>query len=167
MVTLATFSKEAVLAILSEVADPELPFLNIVELGIVRDAEFDGNVLRITITPTYFGCPILHVIRESITSVLQAAGFKAVAVQTAYAPAWTTDWLSEETRHKLKAAGIAPPEGRVPDAAPFRPRQNPAVQCPYCDSHDTEVRSQFGATACKSLHYCKNCLQPFEHFKCI
>ena len=117
MVTLATFSKEAVLSILSEVADPELPFLNIVELGIVRDAEFDGNVLRITITPTYFGCPILHVIRESITTVLQAAGFKAVAVQTAYTPAWTTDWLSDETRQKLKAAGIAPPPELVLPAA--------------------------------------------------
>jgi ring-1,2-phenylacetyl-CoA epoxidase subunit PaaD len=167
MLKLATFSKEEVLAILGHVIDPELPYLNIVELGMVRDAEFDGNILRITITPTYFGCPVLHSIRESIVSVLQTAGFKSVEIQTVYAPAWTTDWLSDEARQKLKAAGIAPPAKRAGEAAPFLPRQTRAIQCPFCDSHDTEVRSEFGATACKSLHYCNHCRQPFEHFKCM
>lgn len=144
----------SVLELLTEVADPELPFLNIVELGIVRDAEFDGDTLHITITPTYFGCPAMYAIEDSIRFVLHDKGFKDVVIQTAFAPAWTTDWLSDETKQKLKAAGIAPP-------------QKGAIQCPYCDASDTEVRSQFGSTPCKSLHYCRHCRQPFEHFKCI
>jgi ring-1,2-phenylacetyl-CoA epoxidase subunit PaaD len=145
----------SVIDILSEVADPELPFLNIVELGIVRDAQFDGDQLRVTITPTYFGCPALYAIEQNIRAVLQARGFKNVSVHTSFSPAWTTDWLSAETKQKLKAAGIAPPQHAGP------------VQCPYCDSADTEVRSEFGSTPCKSLHFCHNCRQPFEQFKCI
>ena len=138
--------------LLSEIADPELPFLNIVELGIVRDAQLDGDRLRVTITPTYFGCPATYTIRENIVSFLREKGFPNVEVQPSFSPPWTTDWLSEETKQKLKAAGIAPPG---------------STQCPHCDSPDTELRSEFGSTPCKSLRQCRNCRQPFEQFKCI
>src|SRR5207249_4009352 len=142
----------SVIDLLAEVADPELPFLNIVELGIVRDAEFDGDALRVAITPTYFGCPALYTIRENILATLRAHGFENVEIRTAFSPPWTTDWLSDETQRKMKAAGIAPPG---------------PVRCPYCDSGDCEVMSEFGSTPCKSLHTCRACRQPFEHFKCI
>ena len=145
---------KSVIEVLTEVADPELPFLNVVELGIVRDAAFDGDELRVTITPTYFGCPAIYAIRESIMSVLRAKGFQNVAIQTSFSPPWTTDWLSAGTKQKLKAAGIAAPEPGPP-------------QCPFCDSHDTDLRSEFGSTPCKSLHHCHACRQPFERFKCI
>ena len=114
--------------LLTEIADPELPFLNIVELGIVRDALLEGDRLRVTITPTYSGCPATYTIRETIVSVLHEKGFPNVDVQTSFSPAWTTDWLSKETKQKLKAAGIAPPG---------------TTQCPYCNSADTELRSGF------------------------
>ena len=138
--------------LLTEIADPELPFLNIVELGIVRDALLEGDRLRVTITPTYSGCPATYTIRETIISFLHEKGYPNVDVQTSFSPAWTTDWLSKETKQKLKAAGIAPPG---------------TTQCPYCNSTNTDLRSEFGSTPCKALRQCNRCRQPFEQFKCI
>ena len=154
------------LEILETVMDPEVPVLSIVELGIVRKVEVVPDSVIVTVTPTYSGCPAMHTIEAEIRKALLAAGFQAVELKTVYAPAWTTDWISAPAREKLRAYGIAPPP---PGAASSElvPLQRAArrIGCPYCGSADTEVVSDFGATACKSLHRCRDCRQPFEHFK--
>jgi ring-1,2-phenylacetyl-CoA epoxidase subunit PaaD len=153
------------LEILESVKDPEVPVLSVVELGIVREVQVEGSAVAVTVTPTYSGCPAMHVIEEDIVAALRSGGFTTVEVKTVYAPAWSTDWISDASREKLRAYGIAPP-GPVP-AAQLVPlgRTMRAVSCPYCGSADTSLESEFGATACKSLHTCRNCHQPFEHFK--
>lgn len=161
-------TRDEVLAILDGVMDPEVPVLSVRELGIVRDAEVapDGSV-TVTVTPTYSGCPAVQVIEQDIVSALAAAGI-AAAVRTTYAPAWTTDWIEPAARAKLKAYGIAPP-GRSEAGGDLVQlmRRRPAPQCPYCDSRDTELRSEFGSTACKAVCWCRSCRQPFEEFKAI
>jgi ring-1,2-phenylacetyl-CoA epoxidase subunit PaaD len=145
------------------VKDPEVPVLSIVELGVVRQVEVDGTQATVTITPTYSGCPAMRVIEADITAALEAAGFTTVTINTVYAPAWTTDWMSEPAREKLRAYGIAPPgpaDSLVTLGATVR-----EVSCPFCGSPDTGTESEFGSTACKSLHVCRSCRQPFEHFK--
>lgn len=160
-------TKEQIIEYLEEIADPEIPVLNIVELGIVRHARLDTESVQVEITPTYSGCPAMHVIRNAIFSTLKERGFENVSVKTVYSPPWTTDWLSEDTKRKLKEYGIAPPEkGGKLNWMPFS-NGNKKVTCPFCDSPQTHLTSEFGATACKSLYFCNNCQQPFEHFKCI
>jgi ring-1,2-phenylacetyl-CoA epoxidase subunit PaaD len=160
---------ETILAILERVADPEIPVLNIVEMGIVRDVSVDGTRVRVDVTPTYSGCPALHAIREAIVAALEENGMPGAEVRTVYSPAWSTDGWSAETRQKLKRYGIAPPEDKATfggeSPLPFAVRRAP-VACPFCNSTDTELKSAFGSTACKALHYCHACRQPFEHFKC-
>ncbi|HEV8355717.1 MAG TPA: 1,2-phenylacetyl-CoA epoxidase subunit PaaD [Gemmatimonadales bacterium] len=155
------------LALLESVKDPEVPVLSVVELGIVRGVEVDGagQAATITVTPTYSGCPAMQVIEEEIVAALRAGGFRAVEVRTVYAPAWTTDWISDAAREKLRAYGIAPP-GQVTaeQLVPLGPVVR-SVSCPFCGSPNTSLTSEFGATACKSLHVCHACRQPFEHFK--
>jgi ring-1,2-phenylacetyl-CoA epoxidase subunit PaaD len=157
-----------VLALLDEVMDPEVPVLSVRELGIVRDVEVapDGAV-TVTVTPTYSGCPAVHVIEQDILSALEQAGVRA-SVRTTYSPPWTTDWIGPAARAKLKAYGIAPPGRREADVGLVQlMRRRAAAQCPYCDSYETEVRSEFGSTACKAVCWCRSCLQPFEEFKSI
>ena len=145
-------------ALLEAVPDPELPFLSITDLGIVRDVVVDGARARVQLTPTYSGCPALDAIRADVEKVLRDNGFTDVTVETVLSPAWTTDWLSEKGKAALAAHGIAPPGPvLVPLAAP--------LTCPHCGSRDTEELSRFGATACKALHRCRSCREPFEHFK--
>jgi len=159
-------TRDAAWAALAAVPDPEIPAISIVDLGIVREVECDGSHVDVTVTPTYAGCPATELIREDITRALMAAGASAVAVHTVLSPPWTTDWLSEETRARLAAYGIAPPQGEAPGAARtlvFRPR----IRCPRCGSTDTEQLSAFGATACKALYRCGDCREPFEYFKPI
>ena len=141
--------------------DPEIPSVDVVGMGIVRDAAFKGECLTVTITPTYSGCPAMDVIASEIVQTLQQNGFQHVDVTTVHAPPWTTDWMTEETRERMRREGIAPPVGRCGAAT-----ENHAA-CPYCGSDDTTQRSWFGSTACKALHYCNHCQQPFESFKCI
>lgn len=150
--------------VLRGVLDPEVPVLSVVELGIVRDVQVDGDTARVTVTPTYSGCPATEVIRDAIEAALRGAGCSSVQVDTQLAPAWTTDWIGPEAAEKLRAYGIAPPHLRAGDAAPlrFHPRD---VACPRCGSTHTERLSPFGATACKALHRCLECREPFEHFK--
>ena len=165
-------------AVLQEVRDPEVPVLSIVELGIVRGVEVDpdrGSV-TVTVTPTYSGCPAMKAIEDDIVAALTEAGFESVKVETVYAPAWTTDWIEAPAREKLRAYGIAPP-GRVTQADSELVQISPAesvrrsagppdrLLCPWCGSADTALVSEFGATACKSLHVCNTCRQPFERFK--
>jgi len=169
MVSANTLTRDDVFAILEEVKDPEVPVLSVVELGIVRDVAVDGSAVVVTITPTYSGCPAMRVIEDEITAALEARGLSPVRLETVYTPAWTTDWMSAEAKEKLRAYGIAPP-GRAQNDAPIvltRASAATRVVCPYCGSQDTEVRSEFGSTACKSICYCNACEQPFEAFKAI
>ena len=162
-------SPEAAWEVLGRVPDPEVPVLSVVDLGIVRDVRITTDAVEVDVTPTYSGCPAMRVIEEEIEGALIAAGAERVTVRTVYQPAWTTDWMSDAARERLRAYGIAPP-GPAPDSgAPLVPlmRRLPAVPCPFCGSPQTEQRSEFGSTACKSLHVCLSCRQPFEHFKAI
>lgn len=161
-------SREEILAILDTVKDPEVPVLSVRDLGIVRDVEVSADgAVTVTVTPTYSGCPAILVIERDITAAIEAAGFAPVHVQTTFSPPWTTDWITPDARARLKAYGIAPP-GRAESGGLVQlMRARPAVQCPFCDSFETEIRSEFGSTACKSLCWCRNCRQPFEEFKAI
>lgn len=146
--------------LLAQVVDPEIPVLTIADLGMVRDVSVDAaGTVTVTITPTYSGCPALRVIEEEIVAVLTAAGYEGVTVETVFAPAWTTDWMSDEGRRKLEEYGIAPPDRVDADPAP--------VRCPRCSASDTNVVSVFGSTACKALMVCAECGEPFDHFKAI
>ena len=141
--------KDRVLEILSHVPDPEIPCVSVVDLGIVRDVKNDAVV----ITPTYTGCPATLAIEADIRAALDKAGLASLKIETALTPPWSTDWISEEGREKLRAYGIAPPV-------------KTAVQCPRCGSTHTEELSHFGSTPCKSLHRCLDCREPFDRFKC-
>ncbi len=157
-------------AVLATVLDPEVPALSLCDLGIVRDVRDDGAGLTVVLTPTYSGCPATEVIRQSVLDALTEAGLGPVAIALQRAPAWTTDWISEDGRRKLRAYGIAPP-GPV-DAGQGVPvrligRRSEAIACPRCNSLLTERLSAFGSTACKSLYRCLACREPFEHFKPI
>lgn len=161
-------TRAALLAVLDQVMDPEVPVLSVRELGIVRDVEVDdGGAVTVTVTPTYSGCPAIRVIEQDILAALAAAGVADAHIRTTYTPAWTTDWIGPEARTKLKAYGIAPPSRTERTDLVQLLRRRAAVQCPYCDSFDTELRSEFGSTACKSVCWCRSCRQPFEEFKAI
>ncbi len=149
-----------VLDILSQVMDPEIPALNVIEMGIIREVEVGPVGLTVTITPTYSGCPAMDMISREIDQALRNAGFNQVKVRTTYADPWTSDWLTSEARRKLVESGIAPPP-------PVGSPENMPVACPYCGETETELRSIFGCTACKSMHFCNACRQPFESFKAI
>jgi ring-1,2-phenylacetyl-CoA epoxidase subunit PaaD len=154
--------------VLDRVMDPEVPVLSVVELGIVRDVHVEeSGAVTITVTPTYSGCPAMRVIERDIETALAGAGWPEVHIRTVYAPAWTTDWIGEDARRKLRDYGIAPPPDRGDDSRELVPlrRAAPAVACPYCGSLATTTRSEFGPTACKAVMYCEHCRQPFELFK--
>lgn len=161
-------SKERALEVIGTVPDPEVPVISVVELGIVRevDVEEDGGV-RVTITPTYSGCPAMHEIEKDIRTALAAAGVHRVEMRTVLSPAWTTDWIGPEAREKLRAYGIAPPGKAESGGLVTLTRARTPVPCPWCGSRDTELRSEFGSTACKAIHVCRSCRQPFDEFKAI
>jgi ring-1,2-phenylacetyl-CoA epoxidase subunit PaaD len=163
-------TRDDVLAVLDGVKDPEVPVLSVIELGVVRDVLVDERgAVTVSVTPTYSGCPALQVIEEDILTALREHGVDNARIRTTLAPAWTTDWLSDAAKRKLEAYGIAPPGPAPSAAADFVPlrRRADIVRCPYCRSADTELRSEFGSTACKSIRYCNSCQQPFEQFKAI
>lgn len=158
--------KSLILDILKKVMDPELPAINIVELGIVRDVDFCDNKVNISITPTYSGCPAIQMIEDDIRKAFQEEGIMDVSVKTVLFPAWTTDWMSEETKVKLRREGIAPPEGSVGEGELVMiGRAREKIPCPYCQSLKTIEKSEFGSTACKAIHFCNSCSQPFDYFK--
>ena len=155
--------------VLAGVADPEIPAVSVVDLGIVREVRADGGALEVTVTPTYSGCPATQVIEASIRRALADAGFDAT-VRTSLAPAWTTDWMTEAGREKLARFGIAPPGTRAADApVPIRfvRTRAAAVACPHCGAPGTERLAEFGSTACKALYRCRECGEPFDYFKPI
>jgi ring-1,2-phenylacetyl-CoA epoxidase subunit PaaD len=158
-------SRERVLEILETVKDPEVPVVSVVELGIVRDVAVEGTRVTITITPTYSGCPAMREIEQDIRAALAAEGIADVAMVTVHAPAWTTDWIGVEAREKLRRYGIAPPGAAGPEGLATLTRRRAAVACPHCGSSDTELRSEFGSTACKAIHVCNACREPFDEFK--
>lgn len=159
--------EKAVWKILEGIPDPEIPVISVVELGVVRSVQQEGeNQLVIEITPTYSGCPALKAMEESIRQELNDAGY-SVRIKLVYKPAWTTDWMSDQTRQKLREYGIAPPaHGASEWTNPLKPARTLSPACPYCNSNHTRMTSAFGSTACKALHFCDSCCQPFEHFKC-
>jgi ring-1,2-phenylacetyl-CoA epoxidase subunit PaaD len=166
VVTVADARREEILAWLEEVKDPEVPVLSIRELGVLRDVEVSGDDVVVVMTPTYSGCPAMHAMEADVVTTLARHGVPNARVKTVYAPAWTTDWISDEAKAKLAAYGIAPPARVAPDdLIPLR-RRSP-VECPYCHSVNTIVRSEFGSTACKAILFCNGCHQPFELFKPI
>nr|CEL15319.1 Phenylacetate-CoA oxygenase, PaaJ subunit [Kibdelosporangium sp. MJ126-NF4]CTQ95639.1 Phenylacetate-CoA oxygenase, PaaJ subunit [Kibdelosporangium sp. MJ126-NF4] len=150
------------------VTDPELPMLTLADLGVLRDVRETADGVVVTITPTYTGCPAMDAMRTDLCSALHRAGFDAVDVRTVLSPAWTTDWITAAGKQKLAEAGIAPPgvaprtEGPVPLTLTAPPKR---VACPQCGSMDTELLSEFSATACKALRRCRACAEPFEHVK--
>jgi ring-1,2-phenylacetyl-CoA epoxidase subunit PaaD len=165
---------DAIRRILDEVMDPEVPVLSVVELGIVRKIEVLEEGVKITITPTYSGCPAIHAMEADMRGALEARGIEPVEFETVYAPPWTSDWIPDRAREKLRRFGIAPP-GSAQEVAgtatahlvQLTMTRRAPVECPFCGSDDTVLRSQFGSTACKAIHFCNACSQPFDEFKAI
>ncbi|MDZ7845547.1 MAG: 1,2-phenylacetyl-CoA epoxidase subunit PaaD [Owenweeksia sp.] len=151
---------------LEEVTDPEIPVLTVVDLGVVRHVDLSHDYPIVQITPTYSGCPAMNEIEQNIKLKLKEEGLENVEVQTVLSPPWTTDWMTERGKEKLSEYGIAPPEGSSADKSVLFGKAK-RVKCPHCGSTDTDMVSQFGSTACKSLYKCKDCLEPFDYFKCI
>lgn len=139
---------------LADVPDPEIPVLSILDLGIVRDVEIE-NTVTVTLTPTYSGCPATEAIENSVLAALHGHGLDDVVIRRVLSPPWTTDWISEDGHEKLRQYGIAPPSNAR------------EIACPRCNSSDTERVSEFGSTACKASWRCRECLEPFEYFKCL
>jgi ring-1,2-phenylacetyl-CoA epoxidase subunit PaaD len=157
---MVTLSTHVIYNILRDVKDPEIPVISVLELGIVRDVQVDDDEhVDVFITPTYSGCPAMDVIPVLIRQAIVDSGYSDVSVHTLLSPAWTTDWITEEGRKKLRDFGIAPPD--------IQKSHTPEhVACPLCGSTETELVSFFGSTPCKSAYKCKECLEPFDYFKC-
>jgi ring-1,2-phenylacetyl-CoA epoxidase subunit PaaD len=151
--------REALWTLLEEVCDPEIPVLSILDLGIVRDVKLNDDEVEIIITPTYSGCPAMDAISMDIRFKLIEHGYKKIKITSVLTPVWTTDWMTEAGKEKLKAYGIAPPKfsKNLSDDLP---------ECPQCKSANTKLLSQFGSTACKALYQCNDCKEPFDYFKC-
>jgi ring-1,2-phenylacetyl-CoA epoxidase subunit PaaD len=153
-----TISIQNVRELLEKIPDPEIPVITIAELGVLRNVTLEDEKIVVTITPTYSGCPAMKAIEKDILSLLKENGIDA-KIKTVYSPSWTTDWMNDEAKEKLRVYGISPPDRN----------QEPGtrnVKCPRCNSSNTELISQFGSTACKALHRCKDCKEPFDYFKC-
>lgn len=159
-------NKQEIFELLNNVTDPEIPVVSVVEMGMIRDVELDNDLITITMTPTYSGCPATYEIRKDIVAELKKKGYENVKVKEKLYPPWTTDWMNEETHLKLKKYGIAPPDKDVAENIEKLFGKDNPVQCPKCDSRNTELVSRFGSTACKSQHFCKDCKEPFDYFKC-
>ena len=152
------YSKKEILDLLSEI-----PVINILELGILRDVIVNEKEIEVVITPTYSGCPAMKQIENDIVSKMKSNGFENIKMKMVYHPAWTTDWIPEEAKEKLRKYGIAPPEKSSSDKGTLTGKKK---VCPHCGSQNTEMVSQFGSTACKALYKCTDCKEPFDYFKC-
>lgn len=160
-------TKENILSILSEIPDPEIPVITIQELGVIRNVDVISDTeVEVTITPTYSGCPAMKQMEDDIISKLKENGFTSVKVNTIFSPPWTTDWINDFAKEKLRKYGIAPPENTTQDKSWLLGIEK-SITCPRCGSKNTKLISQFGSTACKALHQCQDCLEPFDYFKCI
>jgi ring-1,2-phenylacetyl-CoA epoxidase subunit PaaD len=171
--------RNQVFAILETVSDPEVPVLSVIDLGVVRDIAITRTTpsgstaehavawgITLFITPTYTGCPAIDVMNMNMRMALLEAGFIDIKITQVLSPAWTTDWMSETGKEKLKAYGIAPPHYKPSVCTPDSFQEEEAIQCPLCNSYHTRLVSQFGSTACKALYQCFDCKEPFDYFKC-
>lgn len=158
-------SKKEIFEILEKVQDPEVPVLSIVDLGVVRDIVANDDQVEVIITPTYTGCPAMDMIEVEIKATLQEHGFDKIKITTILSPAWTTDWLSKVGKEKLRAYGIAPPQGAAKSKRALFSEET-GIICPQCNSTNTDMISQFGSTACKAQYKCLDCEEPFDYFKC-
>ncbi|MBI5472269.1 MAG: phenylacetate-CoA oxygenase subunit PaaJ [Ignavibacteriae bacterium] len=149
---------------LGTITDPEIPVLSLVEMKIIRDVQVTRDAIRVVISPTFIGCPALEQMKSEIRARLAGIGFKQVEIETTFAPPWTTELLADDAKEKLRSFGIAPPPGGEGEliALLLLP-----VACPFCNSQQTRLDSEFGATLCKQIYFCDNCRQPFERFKPI
>ncbi len=152
--------------ILEQVSDPEIPVLSILDMGVVRTAIIDNDVVKIEITPTYSGCPAMDVIGDDIKKILKENGYPNTTVKLILSPAWTTDWITKRGRTALLKYGIAPPLDETADKEALFGNKK-LVACPQCKSKNTKMVSQFGSTACKAFFQCEDCLEPFDYFKCL
>lgn len=157
---------ETIWNILKNVADPEIPVLTVVDMGVVREVEVKDQKIIVSITPTYSGCPAMNEIESNIRWALEEAGYNKVEIKTLISPPWTTDWMTDEGKAKLQEYGIAPPEGSSADKSVLFGEAK-KVMCPRCKSRNTTMVSQFGSTACKALYKCEDCKEPFDYFKCL
>lgn len=153
----------AIWKLMEEIYDPEVPVISIIDLGIIRDVKINNETIEVFITPTYSGCPAMDVISMNIRMVLLQNGFTKIKITQQLSPAWTTDWMTQNGKEKLKAYGIAPPVGKSFDKKYLEELE---IECPLCHSKNTSLISQFGSTACKALYKCNDCLEPFDYFKC-
>jgi ring-1,2-phenylacetyl-CoA epoxidase subunit PaaD len=158
--------RQQVSTLVGNLPDPEIPVLTLADLGVIRSIDIAGDTVIVGIAPTYSGCPATEVIESSVIDVLQQHGFANVATRRVLSPPWTTDWISDEGRNKLKDYGIAPPDKALESRRALF-RQGLPVACPRCGAVDTTRVSEFGSTPCKSSYKCKECLEPFEYFKCL
>lgn len=159
-----SINEEKVYEWLADVKDPEVPALSILDLGIVRKVSVNDSSINVTITPTYSGCPAMDVISIGIRMALAGHGIKQVTIDQQLSPAWTTDWMTEDGKRKLKEYGIAPPNRKAFSSLGLFEEED--IQCPRCNSTHTEMVSRYGPTSCKALYKCLDCKEPFEHFKC-
>jgi len=157
------YNKEAIMDMLSEIVDPEIPVISIREIGMLRDVVISESGYEVILTPTYTGCPAMGIISEDIKTLLEKKGISPVTVKLVYAPAWTTDWMSDTAKEKMQRYGIAPP---VHSSCNTIFTEFTEISCPHCGAKDTAMISKFGATACKALFKCNVCKEPFEYFKC-
>ncbi len=166
MMATKKISEKEIFSLLEEVKDPEIPVLSVVDLGVVREVRISEDVTEVIITPTYSGCPAMDVMSENIKKMLTAHGIGNIKVTSVLSPAWTTEWMSEEGKRKLKEFGIAPPHPIYKKKIErlFAPAEQ--VQCPHCNLNNTHRVSEFGSTACKALYVCDYCKEPFDYFKC-
>lgn len=149
---------------LEEVKDPEIPVVSVVEMGIVREVNVEGNRVTVKMTPTFSGCPALKVMERDIASCLYQMGFDEVLVDIILHPPWTSDWITDEARSKLREFGLAPPKKH---GGQIEVTFYDLVTCPYCGSKKTDLKNAFGSTLCRSIYYCEECQQPFEQFKAL
>ncbi len=161
-----TLTIEKIWGILETVTDPEVPVLTITDLGILREVKINGDEIEVVITPTYTGCPAMDMIAMNIKLALAENGFNNVRITSVLSPAWTTDWMNEAGKRKLKEYGIAPPNPKQQVCSDTLFTANEGIQCPLCNSYYTHRVSEFGSTACKALHQCDDCKEPFDYFKC-
>lgn len=173
--SLAAETEQRVWEILATIPDPEVPVLSIVDLGVIRYVEIgsapvaqvpQNPIITIAYTPTYTGCPAMDAMKMHMQMALREQGFTGVQFRQVLSPAWTTEWMSEEGKQKLKAYGIAPPQYKQAVCTPDAFQQEEAIPCPLCHSYNTRMVSQFGSTACKALYQCNDCKEPFDYFKC-
>jgi ring-1,2-phenylacetyl-CoA epoxidase subunit PaaD len=156
-------AEQKIWKLLEQVYDPEIPVLSVIDLGIIRDVNVNNEEIEVFITPTYSGCPAMDVMAMNIRMVFLQNGFEKIKITQQLSPAWTTDWMTEKGKEKLKIYGIAPPFGKSFDKKYLEELK---VECPLCHSANTKLISQFGSTACKALYQCNDCLEPFDYFKC-